>query len=194
MSRLIQAMLATGLVLLVAGCAQLSPQQVSFDPTLNVDAVPKGSGTTVWVDVEDRRQNNEIGRRGGTYPESSVITPKGNLREKLRQITEEVIDRAGYQRVEMNPEVEITVSLDELIYELEEIDATRKSAMATAKVSIKLVRDMASYSNSFRTQRTIETFRYPSEEQNEELLNKVFESALQRMFSDPGLADFLNQR
>lgn len=192
MNTMIRTMLALTVVAVASGCAQLSPQQVAFDPSLDAEAIPKGGGTTVSIEVKDRRKSNEIGTRGGTYPESSVITPKGDLRAKLLQITEEVINRAGYRQESMNPEVAMTVSLDELSYSLEDIDAVRKSATAAAKMSVQLSRNGASYSNSFRAQRTKETFRYPSTEENAELLNYVFESALERMFADPGLAKFLD--
>lgn len=188
-----RTVLATVAILLMAGCAQLSPQQVAFNPELSDESIPNGAGTTLMVEVEDRRPNNEIGRRGGAYPESSTITPQGNLGDRLRELTEEVIQRAGYQQVDMNPEVELNVSLDELKYTVEDIDATRKGATASAQFSVQAVRGGSVYSNSFRAQRSIETLRYPSTEENSDLLNHVFDAALERMFADPGLEAFLNQ-
>lgn len=179
---------------LLAGCAQFSPQQIQFQPSLDPESLPSGNGTAVTVTAEDRRNSNEIGVRGGTYAQSSVISARGDLRADLQQLAEQVMDRAGYQRVEMNPDVELTFTLEELSYQVTGIDAARKQATGAAEFSVEAVADGAVYSNSFRAQRMIETLRYPSEEENAELMNHVYDSALERMFADPGLESFLNQR
>ena len=179
--------------LAMAGCAQLSPQQVKFTPDIPAQTVPAGHGTTLWVEVQDKRKSNEIGRRGGVYADSSTITPAGNLRDTLQRIAERVLDEAGYQRVDMSPEVELTLTLDELSYIVEDVDAARKEATAAARISIKAVRDGKIHTNSFRIERSKETLRYPSTEENSDLLNYVFDAVLERAFSDPELRAFLSQ-
>ncbi len=179
--------------LAVSGCAQLSPQQVTFSPSIPAESIPSGDGATVTLAVEDRRGSNEIGQRGGVYEESSSITPKNDLQSVLASIGEKVLDRAGYQQVELDPEVELVVALEELSYELADVDAARKEATAAAEISVQAVRDNKVYNNSFRALRRIETLRYPSEEENSELLNHVFNGVLKRAFADPGLEAFLNE-
>lgn len=180
--------------LLLAGCAQFSPQQIQFQPSLDPKSLPSGNGTTVTVMAEDRRNSSEIGVRGGTYAQSSVISARGDLRADLQQLAERVMDRAGYRRVEMSPDVELTFTIKALSYRVTGIDAARKEATGAAELSVRAVADGAVYSNSYRAQRMIETLRYPSEEQNAELMNYVYDAALERMFADPGLEAFLNQR
>lgn len=180
--------------LLLAGCAQFSPQQIQFQPSLDAGSLPSGNGASVFVFAEDRRSSNQIGVRGGAYSDSSVISARGDLRADLQQLSEQVMDRAGYQLVEMNADVELTFALEELSYHVTSIDAARKEATGAARFSVQAVADGAVYSNSFRAQRMIETLRYPSEEENAELMNYVFDAALERMFADPGLESFLNQQ
>jgi uncharacterized lipoprotein YajG len=131
--------------------------------------------------------------RGGTYSQSSEISARGDLRGALQQMSEKVMDQSGYQRVQMDPDVELTFSLDELTYEVADIDAARKKATGAARLSVQALANGSVYSNSFRAQRSIETLRYPSEEENSELMNYVFEAALELMYADQGLESFLNQ-
>ncbi|GGX74018.1 YajG family lipoprotein [Saccharospirillum salsuginis] len=192
MNRLTRAALAGAMTLLLAGCAQLSPQQVTFEPDVPESSI-QGDGSTLWVDVEDNRPSNVIGQRGGVYEDSSDITPAGNLRELLRTTAEETLREAGYELVEMNPRIEFTLSLDELNYAVEDVDAARKEATASAKISIQAVKGGTIYSNAFRSQRTIETLRFPSPEENSEILNHVFNAVVERALTDPGLQAFLNE-
>lgn len=189
MARIAGAAMAT---VLLAGCAQLSPQQVTFQPDVPESAI-EGDGSTLWIDIEDNRPTNVIGQRGGVYAKSSDITPAGNLRDLLRSTAESVLVDAGYQLVDMSPDVELTLALDELSYRLEDVDAARKEATGAAKISIQAVRGGTVYSNSFRSQRSIETLRYPSTEENTELLNHVFNAVVERALTDPGLQAFLNE-
>jgi len=179
--------------LLMAGCAQFSPQQIEFKPSVSAGSLPSGAGTTVSVVAEDRRTSSRIGVRGGTYSQSSEISARGDLRGALQQMSEKVMDQSGYQRVQMDPDVELTFSLDELTYEVADIDAARKKATGAARLSVQALANGSVYSNSFRAQRSIETLRYPSEEENSGLMNYVFEAALELMYADQGLESFLNQ-
>lgn len=193
MTRTLQLALTATLAVLITGCAQLSPQQIAFEPRVSSDALPAGDGRTFWVDVEDRRPDNEIGTRGGTYPKSSTITSASDLRDNLADQFIGALEAAGYDEVTMNAELEWTVALDELSYELVDLDAARKEATAVASMSIEVVRGGSTYSNSFRARRTSEHFRYPSEEENEELLQGVFDQVLERMLNDAGLNRFLDR-
>lgn len=192
MTHMTRAALAGLLTLVLAGCAQLSPQQVTFQPDVPESSI-QGDGSSLWIDIEDNRPSNVIGQRGGVYAKSSDITPAGDLRELLRNTAENVLRDAGYELVEMNPDTELTISLDELSYKVEDIDAARKEATASAKISIQAVKGGTMYSNSYRSRRTIETLRYPSTEENSEILNHVFNSVVERALSDPGLQAFLNE-
>ena len=192
MTSTIRAALAGLLTLMLAGCSQLSPQQVAFKPDVPKSSI-QGDGSTLWVVVKDNRPSNVIGQRGGVYEDSSDITPAGNLRELLRTTAEDTLREAGYELVEMNPRIEFTLSLDELSYKLEDVDAARKEATASARISIQAVKGGTIYSNAFRSQRTIETLRFPSPEENSELLNHVFNAVVKRALTDPGLQAFLNE-
>lgn len=191
MNRLMRSTLVLALVALIAGCAQLSPQTIAFEPVVSPDALPAGNGRGFWVEVEDRRASTVIGQRGGTYANSSQITASGDLRQQLEDQIVGALEVAGFEEVEMNADLEWTVTLEELSYELVDIDAARKEARVAAELSVEVTKPNSSYSNSFRSQRSSEFFRYPNEQENEDLLTEVFDAAIERMFNDAGLKRFL---
>ncbi|MHA7878180.1 MAG: YajG family lipoprotein [Saccharospirillum sp.] len=188
----VNAGLAVVAMMLLAGCAQLSPQQVTFSPSIDQSSVPQGNGAGLFVKVTDRRTSPVIGQRGGTYGDSSNLTAANDLRQMLENLAEQVLEQGGYRLDGMSGDLQMVIYLDELSYQLEDIDAARKRATGAARISVEVFRDRSNYANSFRAQRSIETFRYPSEERNAELMNQVFETVLNRMFSDPGLENFMN--
>ncbi|MCH8532684.1 MAG: YajG family lipoprotein [Saccharospirillum sp.] len=192
MSNAIVKLCWVALAAMLAGCAQFSPQQVEFTPSIEQTSVPQGNGAGILVNVTDRRSSTVIGYRGGTYAESSSITASNDLRRLIENIAEDVLTRGGYRLDGSMVDMQMTIYLDELSYQLEDLDAVRKRATGAARVSVEVFRDRSNYSNSYRAQRSIETFRYPSEERNDELLNRVLETALNRMFSDAGLENFMN--
>lgn len=175
----------------LAGCAQLSPQQIAFEPVVSPDSLPAGNGRTFWVDIEDGRSSTVIGQRGGVYENSSAITASGDLSKQLQDQLVGALEVAGFEAVEMNADFEWTVTLEELSYELVDIDAARKEAKVAAEVSVEIVKANSSYANSFRSQRSAEFFRYPDEQENEEMLTETFDAAIERMFNDAGLNRFL---
>lgn len=192
MNKVIVNLWWVAMVALLSGCAQFSPQQVEFTPSIDQASVPTGNGAGILVDVTDRRSNSVIGHRGGTYAQSSSISASNDLRRLIEDLAEEVLTEGGYRLDGSSVDLQMTIYLDELSYQLEDLDAVRKRATAAARVSVEVTRDRSNYSNSYRAQRSIETFRYPSETRNDELLNRVLETALNRMFSDAGLENFLN--
>lgn len=191
MKAVLKPVLMLSLLAVLAGCAQLSPQQIAFEPVISPDSLPAGNGRTFWVDVEDGRSSTVIGQRGGVYENSSAITASGDLRKQLQDQIVGALEVAGFDAVEMNAEFEFTVTLDELSYLLVDIDAARKEAKVAAQVSVEVIKANSSYTNSFRSQRSAEFFRYPDEAENETLLTETFDAAVERMVNDAGLIRFL---
>lgn len=191
MKSVLKPVLMLSLLALLAGCAQLSPQQIAFDPVVSPDNLPAGNGRTFWVNVVDGRSSSVIGQRGGVYQNSSAITASGDLRKQLQNQLIGALEVAGFEAVEMNADFEWTVTLDELSYQLIDIDAARKEAKVAAEVSVGIVKGNSNYANSFRSQRSSEFFRYPDEADNETLLTETFDAAVESMFNDTGLNRFL---
>lgn len=185
-SSLALAMAAT----LIVGCAQLSPQQIDFQPSIPTEGLVSAQGTTSLM-VVDQRPNQVIGIRGGAYAQTSTIVAKKPLVEVIESLAQQVIEKTGLEFSTAFPELEMIIKLDELSYLTEDVKASIKRSTAVAKVSIVVKKDNKTFENSYKTSQYIETLGYPKEVKNEELLNAVFDSVLERMFSDEAIETFL---
>jgi len=178
--------------LLFVGCAQLSPQQIDFKPSIATDNLVQGSGTAGLV-VTDNRNDKIIGYRGGAYEETSTIVALRPLDKVIEALTIKVLQQSGIEISTAFPEMNININLDKLSYITEDVKASIKKTTALAAISIEVNKNNTTFTNGFSSSQYIETVGYPSEEKNEILLNDVFESVLQRMFSDPKLNQFLSE-
>lgn len=174
----------------LSGCAQLSPQMVTFEPSIPTDQLIQGDSTTA-LEVLDNRESRIIGYRGGVYEETSTIQSSLPLDETVHSLALQVLERAGIEVTGMLPQMSMTISIDELSYISENLRANTQRTTATAAVSIRVQKDNVIFENGYRTSQYIDTFGYPSDERNDELLNQVFDSVLERMFSDDGLEEFI---
>lgn len=182
------ALLTTAIVFV--GCAQLSPQRVDFSPSLATEGLIRGEGSTSLL-VEDNRADKVIGYRGGVYSETSTIQALRPLDQVIEALAKEVLSRANIEVSEMFPNLNMTISLDKLSYITEDERPTVKRTTAMAAVSITVRKGATTFENGYSTSQYIETVGYPSDERNAELLNDVFESVLQRLFSDEALETFI---
>lgn len=183
-------MLAT-VAILFTGCVQLSPQRVDFQPSLETDQLITGSGTASLT-VEDRRKDKIIGYRGGVYEETSTILSDRPLVQVIEAMAKQVLANSGIELTTSFPDADITVQLDKLSYVTEDQGASIKRTTVSAAASVRVKKGNTTFENGFKTTQYVDTVGYPNEEKNSELLNNVFESVLQRVFSDPELDAFLN--
>jgi uncharacterized lipoprotein len=175
----------------MAGCAQLSPQQVAFAPTIPTEQLIQGQGT-VSLAVTDNRATATIGLRGGTYAESSIISAQYSLQEAIESLATQVLVKAGMTLTSTLPDTQIEISLDQLTYSVSPQRANIKRSTALAAISVKVERDNATYVKNHRTTQYIDTVGYASEKKNAALLNEVFDTVLENLFSDAGLEAFLS--
>jgi uncharacterized lipoprotein len=189
-SRLISKVLAFGAVLLAVGCAQLSPQQISFEPSIPTEGLITGSGS-VSLTSKDVRKTDVIGIRGGSYAQTSTITPKIPLTEVVQSIASQILEKGGFELTDSLPDKTLEIQITDLSFETTEQRASIKRNTAVAAVAVVVNKGNVTYQNNYKTTQYIETLGYPKEEENEELLNGVFDAVLERLFRDPELEAFL---
>jgi uncharacterized lipoprotein len=186
--------LKTGIVALAAmltvGCAQLSPQQIDFQPSIPTDGLIQGEGTTSLM-VVDARVDKVIGIRGGAYAQTSTIVAKAPLEQVIESIAIQVLEKTGFELSTTFPDMDIAILLNDLSYKTEDAKASIKRSTAVAQVTIQVTKGNVTFENGYRTSQYIETVGYPSDEKNEKLLNNVFDAVLERMFSDETLEAFI---
>lgn len=188
--KLVLNLTLAALTALAVSCAQLSPQQIDFQPSIPTEGLIRGEGSTSLM-VVDQRTNQIIGYRGGAYAETSSIVAKQPLVEVVESLAKQVIAETGLELSTAFPDYNMTIKIDELSYVTEDVKASIKRSTAVAKVSVDVQKENLTFANSYKTSQYIETLGYPKEEKNEELLNNVFDAVLERMFSDQELAAFL---
>ncbi|TXR53423.1 YajG family lipoprotein [Reinekea thalattae] len=182
------ALLSSSFMVLLSGCSQLSPQLIS----LNTDVESAiNAPVTLSVSVTDNRADNIIGYRGGVYSDTSTIQPKEPLQDQVADIVSELLVEGGATLTNAFPLYDIEISIDEFSYKTEPQKANIMRSTAVAEMSIFINNGAKSFKNGFRTSEYIETFGYPNEQKNEQLLNGVFSSVIERMLSDPALEKFL---
>ena len=187
----LQAFITTTLLLFMASCAQLSPQQVDFAPTIRTDRLIQGQGT-VSLAVIDKRPSATIGLRGGAYAQSSTISAQAPLRELIERLATQVLVKSGMTVTTRLPETRIEISLEQLSYAVTPLRASIKRSTASALVSVQVERGNMTYVKNHSTSQYIDTVGFASEEKNSVLLNEVFATVLERLFSDDGLETFLS--
>ena len=176
--------------LITVGCAQLSPQQVAFTPAIEAEGLISGTGT-LSLKATDIRPSNVIGVRGGAYTSTSTITPKTPLTTVVESIARQILERGGFMLTDSLPDQALEIQIKELNFETTDQKASIKRNTAVAAISVVVEKGSVTYKNNYKTTQYIETLGYPSEAENEALLNDVFDSVLERMFRDPKLESFL---
>lgn len=177
-------------IFLVAGCAQLSPQQVSFEPTIPIDGLIEGTGS-LSLKVKDARPSDVIGLRGGSYSQTSTITPKVPLTEVVSSIATQILQRGGFELTDSLPDQTLEISVTELSFESVDEKASIKNNTVVAAVSVVVEKGNVTYQNNYKTTQSTKSLGFPKEEDNEELLNGAFDKVLERLFRDPKLEAFL---
>jgi len=187
----IKTLIFSTIMLLMAGCAQLSPQQVVFAPSIPAKQLIQGQGT-VSLAVIDKRSSTAIGLRGGTYAESAVISAQNSLQEVIESLATQVLAKSGMIVTSTLPDTQIEISLNQLTYSVTPLGASIKRSKALATMSIKVERDNTTYVKNHRTSQYIDTVGYASEKKNAALLNEVFDIVLENLLTDAGLEAFLS--
>lgn len=186
--------LKTGLAALglagLMGCAQLSPQLLSFESGVTEETVIDAP-VTISLTVMDNRAESTIGYRGGVYSETATIESKKPMQELVAEQAQEALALAGAEITNMFPQYEMQISVDQFDYVTEDKKAGIKRSTGTVKMSILVSSGNSTFKNSFKTSEFQETFGYPNDEKNQQLLNNIFSAVMNRMFSDPDLERFL---
>jgi uncharacterized lipoprotein YajG len=90
------------------------------------------------------------------------------------------------------PDTRIEIALEQLTYAVTPQRASIKRSTASAEISVTVERGNVTYVKSHTTSQYIDSVGYASEEKNAALLNEVFDTVLERLFSDAGLETFLS--
>lgn len=184
--------LVFGAILFAVGCAQLSPQRVDFQSSISDEQLIQTQGKASLT-VSDNRDDPVIGYRGGVYAQSATIEFNQSVTKVVEEVAINTLGQMGLEVDTIFPDVDINIAIDRLTYKTENKTAGVKRYTVSAALSIAVQRGNETYQRQYAQTEYQETFGYPSEERNSEILNRVLNSVLERMFSDPETEAFLNR-
>lgn len=184
--------LVFGAILFAVGCAQLSPQRVDFQSSISDEQLIQTQGKASLT-VSDNRDDPVIGYRGGVYAQSATIEFNQSVTKVVEEVAINTLGQMGLEVDTIFPDVDINIAIDRLTYKTENKTAGVKRYTVSAALSIAVQRGNETYQRQYAQTEYRETFGYPSEERNSEILNRVLNSVLERMFSDPETEAFLNR-
>ena len=190
----IKVLMKTVLVIvsvLMVACAY-SPQQVTVVPTVLMEDEAYGQSKVVDVQVEDQRDSQVIGSRGGAYPDTSVITISNDINASVAKASESVLRQQGFiVQSEMQAVANIKVIIDSLHYEKDKKSLTSKVNLLSV-IRLEIVVAEKTFNGRYQTVSTQKSMTTPSNEQNESLINTVLSKTLKQAFTDQKVKVFLN--
>ena len=187
MSRLlVTLMLSVGLL---SACA-LSPQIIDLHPQVQVSGPAYGQGRQISVTVNDLRDNQILGSRGGVYGNSSTITINNSLTAAVQTAAQNALSQLGFNGNSSAKPAQMTISIETLTY-----DTTQKSLMyhvdLAAVLKVTTTIDGSIHEGSYTTPGKHQFGQAPDADKNASIINKLLSDTIDRAFSDPNLARFI---
>ena len=176
---------------LVVACAY-SPQQIMINPDVDTSAEDYGRGRPVHVVVEDGRAVKELGSRGGVYKDTSMITIGNSITDAVAAAAEARLAIQGFNTNSIDTDTAtIKIIIDSLTYDTP-VQSVGKKVKLDAILKLEVTADSEIYTGQYKSSTERQTVVTPSMERNEEMVNAILSSTLDRLFSDPALKVFLN--
>ncbi len=180
-------------MVLLHGCG-LSPQRVDITPSPQVEYSAYGANTPVSVIVRDERPNDELGSRGGTYPDTSLLLINNDLPKAVYEATTKGLHQQGFNV--LNPDGhqrQLTVFIDELLYTPAEGTVVNGVTMqAFLRAEIRQQGDLI-YSNRYRSKTEHSMPITPSTSKNADFINNELTRTLERLLKDQQLLEALKE-
>ncbi|MGH6636545.1 MAG: YajG family lipoprotein [Gammaproteobacteria bacterium] len=181
-------------IALIPACA-LSPQEIDVLPVIDVDENQIGRGQRVFLRVADSRKDLSFGARGGVYPETSFIKPRGDLNVAVRNAVSGVLRRYGFHLAAKaeGAAVKFTVDIETIRY-LPSGNPVVRYVDTESSFNALCSNGANRFESRYQARLGKDVLTPPSAEENESLINAVLSKGLQAMMSDQGLLDCLSGR
>ena len=188
-TRVLTVMLLTGAL---AACG-LSPQQASPEPRLSGQLARVVQGQRVSVQVSDVRTSPVLGLRGGLYGDSNELSVPGQVFiPRLRAETEAGLRMRGFDVVPAGQTLAaFDLQVAGLTYSVAEGRTVLGEVQLSATYVVRLRKDGRHYEGSYTAKLKKKFVKPPTDAANDRLISMVMSDALQRVFADQGISDFL---
>ena len=179
----------TGMLLLSA-CA-LSPQVIGINPDISIlEESEQQYNKTISVVVNDARNSNILGSRGGIYSDTALLSTAEDMTINLKNNLENAFSSMGYNVFGSGGNI-LTINIQELSYNAGR-ETTVTKVVTSASVDVSCQNQSQTMNNTYRITDTKDFITTPTSGQNREVINSTLSTALNRMFSDQNLLNCLN--
>ncbi len=183
---------ALALVAMLSGCG-LSPQQARPEPRLSGQLKAVAQGQRVSVQIGDARPGQVLGYRGGLYDESNALTVQGqSFLPRLQAETEAGLRMRGF---DIAPQGQAPATFDlqvtGLTYKVLESRTVLGEVELSATYQVRLRKEGRNFEGSYTAKLKKKFVKPPTDAANNRLVSMVMSDALQRVFQDPSISDFL---
>lgn len=177
-------------VALLTACAQ-SPQRIIVAPTLTMSGEMSGNGRAILVSGADERPSKVLGSLGGVYGGTATLTIANNLEVALTQAANGLLASQGYVVNSPDPSAaHLTIVAEKITYE--KLDQSVGNAMRfVATLRADVTKGGETFSGRYTSEKEQRSVGRPDAEDNEQYVNELLSTTLQRMFADPRLREFL---
>lgn len=187
-----RALAAVAMLAVLAGCG-LSPQLAKPEPRLSGQLAAVAQGQAVSVQVSDGRSNPVLGRRGGLYEDTNALSVEGSsFLPRLQAETEAGLRMRGFSIV---PQSQAPAAFDLQVTGLTYAVAEGRTLMSEVQLSatylVRLRKDGRNYEGSYTAKLKKKFVKPLTDKANDHLVSMAMSDALQRVFEDKGISDFL---
>lgn len=177
-------------VALLTACAQ-SPQRINVAPTLTMSGEMSGNGRAILVSGADERPSKVLGSLGGIYGGTATLTIANNLELALTQAANGLLASQGYVVNSPDPSAaHLTIVAEKITYE--KLDQSVGNAMRfVATLRADVTKGGETFSGRYTSEKEQRSVGRPDAEDNEQYVNELLSTTLQRMFADNRLREFL---
>lgn len=177
-------------VTLLTACAQ-SPQRINVAPTLKMTGDMTGNGRAIIVSAADERPSKALGSLGGVYGSTATLSIGNSLEQALTQAANGLLAAQGYVVNSPDPSaLQLTIVAEKITYEkLEQTVGNAVKLVATLRADV--AKGGETFSGRYTSESEQRSVGRPDAEENEQYVNDLLSTTLQRMFADNRLREFL---
>ena len=181
---------AVAALVLLSGC-MFNAQKVTFNHALAIPSADLGGGKEVALTVKDERADTDLGRRGNGMAQAAAITTADDMVQVVRDKFIAGLKSLGFA-VGPDANRKITVELRLLSYGVSEGFWTG-GVETKGAVKILAKNGDATFEKTYRAEEDERIMVVPTADHNAELLNKILDDTLVKVFADDDFRAFLRK-
>jgi uncharacterized lipoprotein YajG len=194
MDRFPFSLLLAGIVLLGAGCAY-SPQQIKLAPAALIAPSDRGQGIVVAVEVTDERPSKKIGQRSDAYGMGAEITSHDDIAAVVAAEIKRGLIAKGYRVAKPGDKGAASLQV-----EIRLLEYGTSTGFFTGGIHLRSALKAEAnhgghvYEKLYRSEREERVAIVPTAETNAQWINRSLAEAIQQLFADAALLDFLSAK